>query len=254
MIDSSRHVQHIEEGFLVKQFKHPATVVAALALFFALGGGAWASGLISGSKIKNHSIPAMKLTNSAVKSLHGQRGPTGPAGPKGDTGRTGPQGPGGTIVTYDATASASPPASVVGTFLGDTLAAQCWTTAGNAELQLALKTTDGSWTIDYTENYVIGGSSGGLETSSEAFPAGYFTTFQQVDDLVVNSGGHQSDKQVDFVQLGPAAGSMVWHETASTVGGTQSCHLSVQSFPETITKLQAAAHASPPRQGELGMP
>ena len=63
----------------------------------------------------------------------------------------------------------------------------------------------------YTENYVIGGSSGGLETSSEAFPAGHFTTFQQVDDLVANSGGHQSDKQVDFVQLGPAAGSIVWH-------------------------------------------
>jgi len=75
-----------------------------------------------------------------------------------------------------------------------------------------------------------------------------------VDDLVASSGGHQSDKQVEFVQLGPAAGSMVWHETASTVGGTPTCHLSVQSFPETLSKVGAAAHASPPRPGALGMP
>ena len=70
--------------------KHPATAIAAIALFVALGGGAaWASGLISGSQIKNHSIPAKKLTKSAVKSLRGQRGTRGPAGP------TGPQGPQG---------------------------------------------------------------------------------------------------------------------------------------------------------------
>jgi hypothetical protein len=73
-------------------------------LFVALGGGAaWASGLISGSQIKNHSIPAKKLTASAIKSLHGQRGPTGPPGPKGDTGAkgdTGPQGNPGTALAY----------------------------------------------------------------------------------------------------------------------------------------------------------
>lgn len=100
----------------MKQLRHPATVIAAAALFFAVGGGAlaYASGLIPGSRIKNHSIPAKKLTKSAIKSLHGLRGPagapgaTGPPGPKGATGSTGPQGPGGTIVTYNATASASP--------------------------------------------------------------------------------------------------------------------------------------------------
>jgi hypothetical protein len=243
----------------VKQLKHPATVIAALALFVALGGGAaWASGLISGSKIKNHSIPAKKLTKSAVKALRGRRGATGPAGPAGAAGPKGdqgPQGPGGKIVTYDATASATPPASQIGTFLGDTLAAQCATSAGNAELQIAIKTTDGSWAIDYSENYVIGGSSGGLETYSEAFPKGHFATFQQADDLVANSGGNQSDKQVDFVQLGPSAGSMIWHETASTIGGTPTCHLSVQSFPETLTALGTAKHAAmPPRPGEIGAP
>jgi hypothetical protein len=74
-----------------------ALVISLIALFVALGGTAYASGLISGSQIKNHSIPAKKLTASAIKSLHRQRGPTGPPGPKGDSGPkgdTGAQGPG----------------------------------------------------------------------------------------------------------------------------------------------------------------
>jgi collagen triple helix repeat protein len=83
-----------------KHLRHPATVIAALALFVALGGGAaWAGGLISGSQIKNHSIPAKKLTNKAISSLRGQRGPAGPQGPQGTPGAPGgppgPQGPQG---------------------------------------------------------------------------------------------------------------------------------------------------------------
>jgi len=65
----------------LKHLKHPATIVSAVALFVAFGGGAaaYASGLIPGSQIKNHSIPAKKLTASAIKSLHGARGPAGPS-------------------------------------------------------------------------------------------------------------------------------------------------------------------------------
>lgn len=74
--------------------KHPATVIATVALFVAIGGGtaAYASGLINGSQIKNHSIAAKKLTKSAISSLRGQRGPAGPAGPAGPTGPQGPKG------------------------------------------------------------------------------------------------------------------------------------------------------------------
>ena len=47
----------------MKRLTHPATVIAALALFVALGGtAAWASGLIPGSRIKNHTIAEGKLT------------------------------------------------------------------------------------------------------------------------------------------------------------------------------------------------
>jgi hypothetical protein len=58
----------------MRQLKHPAMIVAAIALFIALGGGmaVAAGGLISGSKIKNHSIPVTKLTNSAVSALAGR--------------------------------------------------------------------------------------------------------------------------------------------------------------------------------------
>jgi hypothetical protein len=57
----------------MRAWKHPATVIAALALFVALGGGAaLASGLISGKQIANHSIPAKKLTAAAIKTLQGQ--------------------------------------------------------------------------------------------------------------------------------------------------------------------------------------
>jgi hypothetical protein len=78
----------------MKHLKHPATIIASLALFVALGGGAWAAAnsLISGSQIKNHSIAAKKLTRHAIRTLHGRRGARGPAGPQG---ATGPQGPAG---------------------------------------------------------------------------------------------------------------------------------------------------------------
>jgi len=68
----------------------PALVISMIALFVALGGTAYASGLISGAQIKNHTIAKKKLTKSAILSLRGQRGPRGYAGPTGPTGATGP--------------------------------------------------------------------------------------------------------------------------------------------------------------------
>jgi len=85
----------------MRNLKHPATILAGLALFVALGSGAAvASGLISGNRLVNHSIPEWKLTARAISSLRGQRGATGlqgPAGPRGPQGLTGPTGPVGPI-------------------------------------------------------------------------------------------------------------------------------------------------------------
>jgi len=88
----------------MKFLKHPATIIAAVALFVALGGSAaaYTSGLISGSQIKNHSIAEKKLTKKAIKALRGKRGPQGQTGPQGAAGRqgpTGPQGPNGVVAT-----------------------------------------------------------------------------------------------------------------------------------------------------------
>jgi hypothetical protein len=100
----------------MKGLKHPATAIALLALFVGLGGGAaLARGLISGKQIKNHSIPAKKLTKPAINALQGRRGSRGPAGatglqglrgpqglqgPPGDAGNTGPAGPSEASSTY----------------------------------------------------------------------------------------------------------------------------------------------------------
>ncbi len=78
----------------------PATLVAMLALFVAIGGSATAaSGLINGKQIKNKSIAGKKLKNktitknklapATVKSLKGQNGAQGPKGAKGDPGADG---------------------------------------------------------------------------------------------------------------------------------------------------------------------
>lgn len=64
----------------MKRLTHPATIIAAVALFVAFSGGAaaYANGLISGSHIKNHSISEKKLTRKAIKAL-GAQGSNGAA-------------------------------------------------------------------------------------------------------------------------------------------------------------------------------
>src|SRR3954453_10336663 len=75
----------------------PALVIAALALFVALGGTATAAGvLISSSKqIKAGAIDASDLSAKARKALTGAKGPAGPAGATGAAGAQGAAGAAG---------------------------------------------------------------------------------------------------------------------------------------------------------------
>ncbi|MCB0870681.1 MAG: collagen-like protein [Solirubrobacterales bacterium] len=84
----------------------PATIMAILALFIAIGGTATAaSGLINGSKIKpgtvagksfkSQGITKAKISTSALAALAGAQGPKGEKGARGDKGATGDQGPQG---------------------------------------------------------------------------------------------------------------------------------------------------------------
>jgi hypothetical protein len=214
----------------VKRLTHPATIIATAAFFLALGGGAaaYASGLISGSQIKNRSIPAKKLTKSAIKSLRGRRGPAGAKGP------TGPQGPGGQIVTYDANASASPTTKTLGTFLGDTISASCSIpAAGQAQLNVFLQTASGGWDVDYSVVEDTNGTAHADAAGANA-PAGTYSAAKRVDTIKANAGGNESATQYDIVQTAPSPGSMRWHGAASTVSA-KTCHLSVEAIPETLT-------------------
>ncbi|MEO8969603.1 MAG: hypothetical protein ABI355_18420 [Solirubrobacteraceae bacterium] len=93
----------------------PAMLVAVIALFAALTGGAYAAttlgvgskqikqGAVTHGKLGNnsvwhanlgrHAVGENNLNGQVLGELHRSGGATGPAGPKGDTGATGPQGP-----------------------------------------------------------------------------------------------------------------------------------------------------------------
>jgi hypothetical protein len=86
----------------LKQLR-PATVIALIALFVAVGGTATAaSGLINGKKLKNNTVAGKKLKNKTVtkkklapatiKALKGQQGPKGDKGDQGAPGVPGQNG------------------------------------------------------------------------------------------------------------------------------------------------------------------
>jgi hypothetical protein len=75
----------------MKGLRHPATIIASLALFVALGGTSLAAAsYINGKHIEPHSIPRNRLMTAAIKSLKGDRGLKGLPGKKGDEGPVGP--------------------------------------------------------------------------------------------------------------------------------------------------------------------
>jgi Collagen triple helix repeat (20 copies) len=80
-----------------------ANVIATLALFLVLGGGAYAASQlprnsVGTGQLKAEAVTAGKIAKKARQQLQGDRGPTGPqgpqgkAGPKGATGAKGAQG------------------------------------------------------------------------------------------------------------------------------------------------------------------
>ena len=85
-----------------------ANVVATIALFIALGGGAYATtrlpaGSVGTRELRNGSVTKAKLARSTLKALAGKRGP---AGTRGATGAVGAQGVTGAIGAAGATGAA----------------------------------------------------------------------------------------------------------------------------------------------------
>jgi Collagen triple helix repeat (20 copies) len=76
-----------------RQF-NPATLLALVALVFAMTGGAYA--VTGGGKSGSHATAqAAKKKGKSKKSKGGERGPAGPRGPEGKQGPAGPAGPQG---------------------------------------------------------------------------------------------------------------------------------------------------------------
>jgi hypothetical protein len=67
--------------------------VAAIALFIAIGGGAWAA--TASPKSPRHARATNPKASIASRGPRGQRGPRGFRGPRGSKGATGGQGPAG---------------------------------------------------------------------------------------------------------------------------------------------------------------
>jgi hypothetical protein len=78
----------------------PAMVVALVALFVALGGGAYAA-----TKLPKNSVGTIQVINGSLLAKDfrkgqvpkGPKGPAGPAGPAGAAGAAGPAGPAGVV-------------------------------------------------------------------------------------------------------------------------------------------------------------
>jgi hypothetical protein len=73
----------------------PAMVVAVVALFVALGGGAYAAfrlpaNSVGSKQLKRHAVTPTKVAPATVRLFRGQTGDRGVQGLKGDTGPTGP--------------------------------------------------------------------------------------------------------------------------------------------------------------------
>lgn len=115
----------------IKAHLTPASLLAVVALFVALGGVSYAAVKIDGADIKKASVPGSKLVNGAVSNgkvkrgslgadrfsakartaLKGNAGPQGPqgsAGPQGPQGQQGPQGAAGTALAYAIVQDAGP--------------------------------------------------------------------------------------------------------------------------------------------------
>ena len=77
-----------------------SNVMATIAIFVALGGGAYAAiklpaHSVGTKQLKNRAVTPPKLAKKTIKLLKGKKGARGPVGAQGAAGLTGAQGPTG---------------------------------------------------------------------------------------------------------------------------------------------------------------
>jgi hypothetical protein len=180
-----------------------ANVIATLALFLALGGGAYAAirlpkNSVTAKQIKNNAISSPKVKDRSLLAKDfkpgqlpaGAAGPQGPQGPHGDVGQTGPSnaystalgstsslGSGKTVGTLAVPAGAYVISAVVNTAAlssGDyTYSVQCTLTAGGS--------SDSSRVV----HSALGGNDG-----KDAVPVTLVQTLAAPGSIVVSCGNN----------------------------------------------------------------
>lgn len=76
----------------LRPLRHPATLLALIALIVAAEVPATAARLITGTQVRDGSLQAKDLSRSARRALAGRQGAAGPTGPAGAPGAPGPRG------------------------------------------------------------------------------------------------------------------------------------------------------------------
>jgi hypothetical protein len=103
----------------------PAMVVALVALFVAMGGGAYAAiklpkNSVGSKQIKKNAVTSAKVKNGSLRAGDFTKSglPAGAQGPAGPAGATGARGPSNAFSTFKAPSVNAPPAGVVVAQLG----------------------------------------------------------------------------------------------------------------------------------------
>jgi hypothetical protein len=67
------------------------------------------------------------------------------------------------------------------------------------------------------------------------------------DAPFASAAPNEADHNIEIVQLAPSPGHIVLHADAKTTSspGAQTCHLSIESFPEAVTTSGSASVARP---------
>ncbi|MEA2448099.1 MAG: hypothetical protein QOG63_31 [Thermoleophilaceae bacterium] len=210
-------------------------IVALVALFVALGGGAYAAlklpkGSVGAKQLKKHAVTPPKLAKSTVKKL---KGATGPPGTPGQPGDTGPAGPGTKGFRSD-------PAATTGTAFGSLGAAGPYTLltrchddgAGNIDATIAYAGPAGR--LDFTS--VVSPSGGAAQPSAGGgdLPEGTTAAPVPLTTGLAPTGGHSGTGST-FATIatgGQTVFVQVWAQARSAGGPqTDSCHFSALVTP-----------------------
>jgi hypothetical protein len=212
----------------------PAMVVALIALFVALGGGAYAAfklpkNSVGTKQLKKGAVTPPKLAKKTVKRLRGKPGPQGLPGTPGEPGTPGAPGPGAKLLATDLPPTSGTDYLELGAAGPYTLLIRCLATSGTqVTADLALAGPAG--VVEETRKV-----STSVDVFSESIPAFPASTPNPMASMTGNSTGNPIG--IGWLSLrlssgGQTVGVEAWVRGSSPGGGrTPGCHYSASVTP-----------------------